>query len=530
MNPRNTLLLLVAAALLGGVVYWLEFVRKQEQKQAEQAEKRLFDAVEATDVQRMDLTTTGGVVARLERREGDWRLVEPLVFPADATSADGMASALAQLQSEGAIEGAQAPEVYGLGEDASVVRFSTGAETHVLRIGDATPVGAKTYVSVDEDPAVYTVESFRTASLEHGLDDLRESRPLRFDRRSVQAVRVEWPGGGVRLERAGGPEGTDEPDEPDGTAEADDDAEAPDVASAPGWRLVEPIQAPADARTVDALLSDLEYLRAEGFEDAPPSDAEAGLAEPELRVELELGDGEDATTRSLAIGSEVDGRRLARGAEASLYAIASERLDDFPRTLGAYRYRTLAKFVATDAQSFELVFHPPDGEPYTVSGRRSGSGWTTEPDPMAPEKTGRMIAELARLRAEDVAADAMGDDELAAVGLAPPRAILRAFGTASEAEGPPLLGAVQLGDVTGEGIYARRPDADTVYRLSPDLAEHLPVSLEAFRNRFLSAETGETDDASEAGGTGEPAGAPDARPEEAGGAQQGGSGGVAPDA
>ena len=42
-------------------------------------------------------------------------------------------------------------------------------------------------------------------------------------------------------------------------------------------------------------------------------------------------------------------------------------------------------------------------------------------------------------------------------------------------------------------LLARKPGADTVYRLDYELAEHLPVSLDAFRNRFLSAETTDAD-------------------------------------
>ena len=35
---------------------------------------------------------------------------------------------------------------------------------------------------------------------------------------------------------------------------------------------------------------------------------------------------------------------------------------------------------------------------------------------------------------------------------------------------------------------AQAGDNPQVFRLGPDLAEHLPVSLEAFRNRFLFVE------------------------------------------
>ena len=48
---------------------------------------------------------------------------------------------------------------------------------------------------------------------------------------------------------------------------------------------------------------------------------------------------------------------------------------------------------------------------------------------------------------------------------------------------------MSLGKVlANQGIVARRPDRDTVYVLDYDLAEYIPVSLEALRNRFLAEE------------------------------------------
>ena len=67
-----------------------------------------------------------------------------------------MASALAQITSETAIEDPQAASVYGLDADEREVRFSAGGEERALRIGDKTPVGSNSYVSVVGEDGVYT--------------------------------------------------------------------------------------------------------------------------------------------------------------------------------------------------------------------------------------------------------------------------------------------------------------------------------------------------------------------------------------
>ena len=116
----------------------------------------------------------------------------------------------------------------------------------------------------------------------------------------------------------------------------------------------------------------------------------------------------------------------------------------------------------------------------------------------AAGKLDTAIAELSRLRAQGIAADEMGEAELRAVGLAPPNVIVTVFGAAPEGgegeageEKPPrkVLAEVQIGNVEGsEWIVARAAGDPTVYRLAYSLAEQIPVSLEAFRNRFRAAE------------------------------------------
>jgi hypothetical protein len=464
LQPRTTAILALVAALLGAFVWFYQVQGADRRTEAEASAKRLFPELEPDDVRALEFTTQDGQEARLERGEAGWALARPLAFPADETTVSGLASGLAQLASEGTLEEAQVLDVYGLGEGAAEVRFEAGGQTHRVRFGRKTPVGYNTYVTVDEAGTVYTVPSHRASAFERPLLDLRERRVLRFDRSSVEAIELSWPGGSAALEKR-------------------DDA----------WSLTAPLEAPADRETVDDLLADVSFLRAEGFVDEPGAEAEQGFEEPAFQVALRLSPAEEgaaATALRMQIGRALPGgRRLARGTEASLYEIPAERLDDFPRRLGAYRYRTLGAFPPADAQTVELEFHDAQGAPLRLVAERGEAGWTSSPEPMAPGKIARLVSELSGLRAEDVEADALGQRELAALGLAPPQARFRVLGTAEEGAEAPELGAFELGAFdSSRGILARAPGAETVYRLDYQLAEHLPVSLGAFRNRFRSAE------------------------------------------
>jgi hypothetical protein len=58
---------------------------------------------------------------------------------------------------------------------------------------------------------------------------------------------------------------------------------------------------------------------------------------------------------------------------------------------------------------------------------------------------------------------------------------------------------VRLGVLRGsQGIVAQTGENPTVFQLESELAEHIPVNFEAFRNRFLAEEEEEDEEAAEA--------------------------------
>jgi hypothetical protein len=461
MNPRATALLALVVAALGAFVWLYEIRGADDRAERSEAEKRVFRGIEADDVTEVTLRAKEGGDVRLEKGEEGWRIAAPVAFPADAANAESVASTLASLRSEATIDEPGPLAEYGL-EGAPAVRFRAKGEEHVLRVGGRSPVGANTYVATAADRPVLVVASYRTASLERSLDDLREKRLARFDRDAVVEARVRWKGGAVRLLR----------DEQDPEA----------------WRVVEPLEVAADGRTVSKLLSDLEFLRATGFDDEPSPEVRKRLEAPELEVELRTkADGKEGSVR-VALGA-ADGANLpARGqVEGAVYELPAGRLSDFPRSVDAYRDKSLARFVESEARRFELAFHGEGaGESLVVTGTREGDGWTTAPEALDPQKVDAFLRELSALDGASVAAESMGAAERARLGLEPPRALLRVFGGPEEGADAPLA-EVHLGALDAKrGIPARRPDREIVYFVAGERAEELPVSLEALRARFLA--------------------------------------------
>jgi hypothetical protein len=464
MHPRNTLILAVVVAALGAFLYFYEIRGQEERAEAEEAAKHLFPDLSAEEIDAIVLTAKGGERVRLERSEEAWRITEPVRFPADPIRADSLASSLASLSSEAIFEEPEPLEEYGIGAEPSI-RFSVGEVEHALHIGDKTPVGGNTYLKTGAGAQVYAVKSYHASALSRSLQELRESRILDFDRDAVDRIEAKWPDGGVVL--AKGEE---------------------------GWELLEPLEALADAETVEDLLSDLKFLRADGFIDEVPADAEVGLDAPAFQVALFVPaseEGEAPTRIEMAVGATSDGtHRAVRGSvEDALYQLGAERLEDFPRTVAAYRFKDLADFAPTAAVRFELAFPATEEEAsLVVRGELGEEGWTTAPETMADGKASQIIAALSSLTADDIVADAMGDEELRGMGLSPPAVTLRAFAKEEEGEEAALLAEVHLGNADPErGIAAQRSGDEVVYRVDYELAERLPISREAFVNRFRSS-------------------------------------------
>jgi hypothetical protein len=481
MNPRTTGLLLLAALGLGAFLYFYEIGGEAGRLEAEQASKRLFPDVEAKDVTWIALRTSDGADARFEQRDGKWQIAAPIAFAADP-AVGRMAEALATVTSEATYETPQPDAEYGLADDAKVVRFGAGGVEHALRIGKNTPVGSNVYVRADGGSPVHTIASYRATAFERALGDLRDKQIVSFDPTAIRGLEASWPGASVSLSREAKPEGEKEP------------------AGGGEWQMTAPLAARGDGDAIGTLVSTLSFLRADGFVDAPSAAQRALLDPPDFAVLLRSGDAQAAPIALAISRPDKAGKRLVRAGGDVLYEIPATGISDFPRKVSAYRERYLAKFAATDAQQLDFFFHASDGDPVAIRAERSGeAGWTSTPEPFAPDQLASVVSELSQLEADDILAESMGERELEKLGLSPPNTIITVLGAvpaapadANKAEegGEPLppsaprLAEVHLGNVTPEGVAARAAGSPIVYRISLENSDRLPVNLEAFRSRF----------------------------------------------
>lgn len=468
-SPRASLGLTIIAILLGTAVFLFD---RRENESIQPEASRVFPDLSSDpgQVSSIGLTTAQGAKVRIERRGGRWWVVEPIEAPARNEVLESLAEELVALQSEAVIDSPQPLSVYGLEDEAKDIRFGVDGGQRVLRIGRRTPVGSNAYVTTEQNGAVWLVSSHRVDRFSRDdLDGLRDARVLVFDAPRVHRVTVRGASSvPVVLER--------------------------DVSS---WRIVSPIEDPANASQVEGLLSTLSFLRAKDFVDRPEPAQRAALAEPETAITLDWGPppgtlGEEGRSHFAAALGNGGGERLVRGDRDAIFRVDAERLFELPRELGDFRDKELALFDPVDVVFYEAIFRPVSGGAITVGMERTSDGWRAmTPGSMAAGAPSRALSALAQLEASEIIAEEAGPREWAGWGLQPPAVTYRIYGASGEDGRPQLLAEVDFGESHPvKGTMARRPEDSRLYRVAPGLGRHLPLHYGAFLEEFRSREEG----------------------------------------
>jgi len=319
-----------------------------------------------------------------------------------------------------AIRAARATEIlaaenlgaHGLETPVATLRLEAGDErVETLHLGSSTLEGA--YAKREGEEAILRVDG--------SLAELLTVSPVRFRERAlIEEDRDDFSGasltrGGLREE----------------IAQQDGD-----------WRIVAPVEAPADRSLVADVIRRVSDLEAERFV-ADSAALEHGLEEPRIVVRARYGE----TEHVLEVGAATEGGAFARlGGEAAVFVLRDFVVSSFEAPL------VQRSLLATDVLYQErLVLRRESGE---VEVRHDGAQWVTPEGPANEERAGQLADRIEQLR---IAGTTHYGPPAPDEGLTPPRAVL-VVERADDA-GEPRRYEVLLGGSAGEGrVHVRRAD------------------------------------------------------------------------
>lgn len=251
-----------------------------------------------------------------------------------------------------------------------------------------------------------------------------------------------------------------------------------------GWRLVKPVDAPADESAVKSLLTTVVDAEVQRTLDEVPQDLTAfGLAAPSVTVRLTLKEGSAppvAVGKNTAIGGKT---YVRKGDDPKILLTTSSLQLGLNKQAKDLREKQLLTFQDDDVTS--VVVKPAGGTPVTLL-RKDKDDWTVEPGSRRadPTEVRSYLSSLRATRATDFPDDAPSD--LAKYGLDAPRL---AVSVITGKEGAEETQTIVLGAESTQGsqklVYAKRAEHPTVYALGEWSLRNLSKTAGQLRDKTV---------------------------------------------
>ncbi len=286
MKSKNLIILAAIVILVGAYIFFFERHQPTSDEARRDADK-VFQGLEVDDVTGLLVAGPGGRV-RLEKTGDEWRLREPIDYPADASMVDSTLSSLAGLSADRRLPAGELDLVeFGLEAPAAEVSLLLGDGAGVsFAVGGEMPLGSKRPIRLADSDEIAIAPGWFMTDLEREVDDWRSREVTDLSGDQVASIEIEADADTIRAARIGD-----------------------------GWRLLSPMEDIGDRDHLEALVSDLGSLRIEEFLDGGIDPGALGLDAPEYSVMVVRSDGgeplrlELGATREGAGGTDVACRR-----------------------------------------------------------------------------------------------------------------------------------------------------------------------------------------------------------------------------
>ncbi len=244
------------------------------------------------------------------------------------------------------------------------------------------------------------------------------------------------------------------------------------------WTITEPVNAPAEGKTLDQMLETLAGLKYERDIGEQADLGPFGLSEPEAEVELK---GSKGDIGGLLLGTLTpDGANfyVKRTGDGQVFTVSKSAKSKIDRSLFDMRDKTVFDFSVPDVRALTVS---PKGQTFTFESRPEGEWLMTSPERHSADagKITRVLDSIKYARVKKFVEEAASDFEK--YGLATPAARVEVV-----LDGETKV--LSLGKQTGpdsKSVYARRDDQPQVLELDAGILNSLPAGVEDWRDRRL---------------------------------------------
>lgn len=293
---RNTLILLLLAALIGIVVYFLEIKPGKPRDEKTDESKPAF-AFNREDISSISITRAGQTVT-LEDQEGKWTITQPLAAQANQSTVDSLVSSLTSAKIERNLS-PSADEIKSFGlEDPAVtvdIKLKSG-DTKTLKLGAKDFSGLSAYAQLGDAGDVLLLPASVLTNSDKSLDDLREKSILGASQFDIKSIKLTNENGQMSIAKDGGE-----------------------------WMLKKPFEAGVESTEMNSFLSEVTSAEAEEFvSETADNLAKYGLDTPKITLTAQLNDGSE---RTISAGVKDDNHYAKASSRPQVFKISSSLYD-----------------------------------------------------------------------------------------------------------------------------------------------------------------------------------------------------------
>ncbi len=431
MIKKPTLIVLLCAVILGGLVYYFDWKKGNEAKPTVDTSKPAF-SIQASDIASITLThpaEPNTSTIRLEKSGDTWKILQPTETQADQPTVDGIADQLASARVSETEPGTpDRRKVYGLDPPQVSLEFQLrNGSKHSVLIGSKDFAGDSAYTIVDGAQNVSLLPESLATSAGKSIEDLRDRNVLHIDAPDVSSFDLMNPSGQLAASKK-----NDQ------------------------WHFTKPAPTLADPDAMDSLLQSVANAKMASIVEEKPEHLDRyGLEKPLLTFTATAGKGSPST---LLIGKKTGSAYYARDASRpTIFTIGDDVYSKLTQKYADLRDKKIVNVPATDMQQIQLT---DAAGSLAVSRKKDNSEeWTfqaPEQQKGKPASGWKIVDALTGLTADQII-DHPSPADLKS--LAKPETTVVVINAKGEKT------TIRLSKAAGEFVYAQDSNSTSLYKL-----------------------------------------------------------------